>query len=93
MSTIQKTFETSLKRVCRTNLFGVRSGPQKNWHWALKNETKRDVIFTLKLILSWVLGSQVLKMTNAQVLYHTIEQYKKCDYPGFLSLKYGENQC
>ena len=90
MSTIQQTFETSLKRICLSNLIGVRSGPRKNWHWALKADKERDIVETLKFILSWVFGSKALHMTTKEVLYHTIEQYKKCDNHGYLRLKYGE---
>ena len=90
MSTIQQTFEDSLKRTCLSNLVGVRSGPRKDWHWALKSDNEHDIIEKLKLILSWVLGSRVIHMTKAEVLYHTIAQYKKCDYHGFISLKYGK---
>ena len=94
MSTIQQIFEIELKRICQSNLLGIRSGPQEDdGYWRLKHDERRDIYKTLKLILSWVLGSRVIHMTNNEVLFHTIEQYKRCDYIGFLGLKYGKKQC
>ena len=90
MSTIREIFESSLTRVCQSNLIGIRSGQRKDWYWTFKSDKERDIIRKLKLILSWVMGSQVLHMTNQDVLKYTIEEYKKCNYYGFLGLKYGE---
>ena len=97
MSTIQETFEVSLERVVRDHLIGNRSGERKNWHWTLRpgpgNRDISDIINKLKLILSWVLGHRVIHMNPEEVLKHTIEEYKKCNYYGYMGMKYGEYCC
>ena len=93
MSNIQNTYEVELKRICRSNLLGVRSGRRKDWYWMLRVDKRHDITNKLRLVLSWKFGRRVLRMTPHQVLYHTIEEYKRLDYLGYKGLKYGEFSC
>ena len=90
MSNIKQVFQDSLERVVRDHLISNRSGERKNWYWTLKPlEGNRDIIQKLKLILSWVLGNQVLSMTKEEILKHTINEYKKYNYYSYVGKKYG----
>ena len=94
MSNITKTFQDSLERAVRDHLVGNRSGERENWHWTLRRgKDGENPVKKLKLILSWVLGSRVLNMTSEEVLEHIIEEYKKYNYDGFLTVKYGPYWC
>ena len=93
MSNIQNIYEVELKRICRSNLIGVRSGRKKDWYWRLTADKNLDLTHKLRLILSWRFGGKVLLMTIQELLYHTIEEYKRVDYLGFQGLKYGEYHC
>ena len=63
-------------------------------YWSLiQPDVERDIINKLKLIISWVFGRRVINMTHTEVLKYTIEEYKKCNYSGFLRKKYGEHYC
>ena len=94
MSNINTIFQDSLESAVRDHLVPNRTGKRENWHWSLKaTQDCPDPVKKLRLVLSWVLGRTVLDMTPAQVLKHTIEEYKKSRYHSFLGLKYGEYHC
>lgn len=88
MLTIQKRFRESLKQAVRVHL---RGNPDKNRWEVYPRKDWRSIIKKLRLVLSWVMGEQVLTMSPVDVLFHVKEQYKKLvSNEEYMDRKYGE---
>jgi len=89
MSNIQNKYQHSVEQAVRDHFVGNRSGERKDWHWCLHPDRDSDrIIKKLQLVLSWVFGRKVLSMTPRELMFHTLEEYKKCNKDTYLTMKY-----
>ena len=57
------------------------------WKLEIGTESKQEVVYKLKMTLSWMMGKQVLSYDTSEVIKHMLHRYKQCDPDSYYRFK------